>query len=704
MTGAIDPTVITAGQPDRVLSEVASLELLDGIGVPTVGRIEAADADGAVAAADEIGFPVVLKGIVDGLAHKSERGLVAVGLTTPEEIREAAARMAGDGSEPIGFLVQEMCSGVELIVGISPSEFGPLLTVGFGGVAVEVLRDTVTALAPVDHAGARSMLDQLRGAPLLHWHRGRPRVDTDAVADVVVRLSQLVTDRPDVRELDVNPLMAGPDGAVAVDAAVVVGEPEEAVPGRRRPDAELLGRLFAPRGVAVVGAKPGSWNRGKAWMKQVRSAGYTGPISAVSRRAAVDDWPTFPSVAELPPPVDLVLAAVSDRAVPAVVADCVAAGIAWVAVYSTGFGSAELGGESAGALRALVAGCDTYVLGPGALGAYCPASGLVADGVPAAAGHIGIVSQSGGFVTTISKIAAENGLGVSKAVSYGQEADVPVDSLLDFLGDDPDTQLICLYIEGVSEPVALRESLARVCPRKPVLLLRGGSTEQGARAAVSHTGALAGSAAAWEALAGATGVSLVQNVDELDAALVAFSLVGTSVGTATGLVTLSGRAAVTFTDELTRHGLDVPAVPAATGEAIAALLPAGTSAANPVDMASGFFRPEVMSGVLSALAKDQAFEVVMLHFPMETVANLLEFAPKAIPSFLDAVKKGAAEAAAQDTPFVVIMPHTILDGERFRFERELLDEGIAVFNSVGSASRALAAVREHRVRFGSGPR
>lgn len=213
----------------HVLPERESLELLRTAGLAVVEARVAADAEGAIAAAAALGpGPVVLKLDAVGLAHKSDVGAVRLGLVGSEAVRAAAAELLELGRsgdlDVRGLLVEPMArSGLELIVGATRDPlFGPAVMVGLGGVFTEVLDDVAIRLAPLDRAEALAMLDELRGRPLLDGARGRPAVDREAVADLVVALAQLAWQRPDIVEVDLNPVIAGPDGALAVDALVVL--------------------------------------------------------------------------------------------------------------------------------------------------------------------------------------------------------------------------------------------------------------------------------------------------------------------------------------------------------------------------------------------------------------------------------------------------------------------------------------------------
>jgi acyl-CoA synthetase (NDP forming) len=206
------------------LSEWDSKQLLAAYGIPTPAEQLVTSPDEAIAAAATIGYPVVLKGCGATLAHKSELGLVKVGLRDESEVRLAYDAIAGSGLEMDGVIVAEMVSdGVETVVGLSYDElFGPVVMVGLGGVFVEVFRDVSFRVPPFDSDEARRMIDELRGLPLLQGVRGKPPVDIDALVDAIVRVQRMALELgDDLRELDINPLLVRPSGAVALDALAV---------------------------------------------------------------------------------------------------------------------------------------------------------------------------------------------------------------------------------------------------------------------------------------------------------------------------------------------------------------------------------------------------------------------------------------------------------------------------------------------------
>jgi acyl-CoA synthetase (NDP forming) len=213
--------------PASILPERESLALLAAAGLSVVTARAVVDPHGAVAAAEVIGYPVVLKLDATGLAHKSEIGGVRLGLSGPAAVRVAAGELLALGSRLPGLrglLVEpQVASGLELIVGLRRDpQFGPIVIVGLGGIMAEALDDVALELAPLTAGVAEAMLDRLRGAPILAGLLGRPAVDRAAIAGLIVALGDLAWERPDLREVDLNPVIAGEHAAIAVDGLVVL--------------------------------------------------------------------------------------------------------------------------------------------------------------------------------------------------------------------------------------------------------------------------------------------------------------------------------------------------------------------------------------------------------------------------------------------------------------------------------------------------
>jgi acyl-CoA synthetase (NDP forming) len=208
------------------LAPASVAELLDCYGLPLVPTHVASNAEDAAAKATELGLPVVLKASAPGLIHKSDAGGVRFGLETPDDVRAAASEIATSvaaaGYQLNGLVVQPVAAkGIELIVGVvhDPS-FGPVVACGAGGTTAELMKDVAVRITPLTDGDAHVMLRSLRTFPLLDGYRGAPRCDLDAIESVLLRVSAMVEAHPEIVELDCNPLIARPDGALIVDARV----------------------------------------------------------------------------------------------------------------------------------------------------------------------------------------------------------------------------------------------------------------------------------------------------------------------------------------------------------------------------------------------------------------------------------------------------------------------------------------------------
>lgn len=214
-----------------VLTEIESKQILGEAGIPTTGARLATSADEAVQAAKELGYPVVLKIVSPDVTHKSDVGGVRLGLDSPETVTAAFAEIseAVKRHEPNaridGVAVQKMARpGIEVIVGMSKDpQFGPVLMFGLGGVLVEVLKDVSFRIVPLEPRDARQMVREIKGFPVLQGFRGQDPADLEALEKLLLKVSSFVDAHPEIEELDLNPVFAYKDGALAVDARIVVG-------------------------------------------------------------------------------------------------------------------------------------------------------------------------------------------------------------------------------------------------------------------------------------------------------------------------------------------------------------------------------------------------------------------------------------------------------------------------------------------------
>jgi acetyltransferase len=600
------------GPEGRSLSEHASKALLARYGVACAREVLAATPDAAAHAAEELGFPVVAKLCGDAIAHKSERGLVRLGLASSDAVRAAAAELLArrrpeDGE--VGVLVAEQVRGLrELIAGVVRDPvFGPCVMLGIGGVLAEALSDVVFAAAPLRPADARRMLARLRSRALFERpFRGEPPVDAEALAAILVALGRLAAERPDVVSVDLNPLVVRGGTPVAVDALVVIGEPRPAPPARSlRARDELLERfrpLFHPRGIAVAGASTHPGKFGFVALHHLLRFGYDGEVFALNREGAeVLGRKTLRDASELPEGrVDLVFVCTPAAANVPLLRACAARGVRAAFVASGGY--AEAGEPGRAAERELVAVADelgVLLAGPNGQGVISTPRSMCAQIVAPypPPGRISIASQSGNLVSAFLNHAVETGIGVSKAISCGNSAQTTLADYLEYFAEDPETAVVLAYLEGVPDGAHFAAAVRRLTARKPLVLVKGGVATAGQRAARSHTGSLATDDRVFDGVAAQAGALRAPTVEDAFEWAATLATQPLPRGPRVVVFTTAGGWGVLAADACAAAGLDLIALPDALREKIDALVPARWSRGNPIDLAGGETRdtiPEVL--------------------------------------------------------------------------------------------------------------
>ncbi len=592
------------------LSEADSKSLLAEHGIPFAPERVVADPAGAAAAAAEFNTPVVLKLNGDHIAHKTERGLVRLGVDGPDAAAHAAAELlslATDDDGDVSVLVAPMIRGSrELIAGVvDDPHFGPTVMLGVGGVLAEAIADVSFRPAPIDESHALEMIGDLSTAALFDEFRGEAAVDRHQLAGTLVGLGRVVAARDDVRSIDLNPLIVQHNGTVvAVDALVELGPPQAAHEQRRpRPTDESFRALFEPRAVVVTGASTHPGKFGFVSLHNLLASGFDGGVYGTNlKREEVLGVQTVADVAELPAgEIDLAFVCTPAVTNPELLRICAERGIRAAFLTSAGYG--EAGEEGRSAERELVDLADELgilLAGPNGQGVVSTPVGLCAQIVAPypPAGSIGIASQSGNFVSSFMNLARASGVGISRAVSAGNAAAVSVADYLDWYADDAATAVGLAYVEGITDGRALLERLGDAAARKPLVLVKGGATEGGARAAASHTGALAADDKVFDGACRAAGITRAASVTEAFEAAATFATQPTPAGPNTVVLTTAGGWGVVTADAITRSpDLTLLALPDDLRTAIDEKLPPRWSRNNPVDCAGGETRdtiPEVM--------------------------------------------------------------------------------------------------------------
>lgn len=593
------------------LSESDSKELLAFYGVPFAPESKTTTVEEAVAAAEHLGFPVVVKLGGDKIAHKTERGLVRLRLHNADAVREASTSLLAAATKSDGdvhLLVAPMISGTrELIAGmLVDPQFGPTVMLGVGGVMAEVIADVAFRPAPVDEARAVAMIDSLRMQGLLESFRGEAEVNKAQLVSVIVGLSRVALERTDIVSVDVNPLIVREGGdVVAVDALVEMGERNISMVSARAPYTDAQFRaLFEPRGVLVAGASTHPGKFGFVSLHNILASGYAGGVYGTNLQGEeVLGIKTVADIASLPDnSIDLVFVCTPASANPQLLRECAKKGIRAAFLTSAGYGEA---GEEGKVLEAeLVALADELgilLAGPNGQGVVSTPAKLCAQIVAPypPAGAIAVASQSGNFVSSFLNYARQTGVGISRAVSAGNAAALGVADLVEWYGTDSETKVALTYVEGISDGRGLMERLSRVVSIKPVVLIKGGATDKGARAAASHTGALAANDAIFDGACKAGGITRAATVEEAFEAAATFATQPLPKGPNVVVLTTAGGWGVVTSDAIANDGsMQLMALPDDLLAQIDTKLPPRWSRNNPVDCAGGETRdtiPEVMA-------------------------------------------------------------------------------------------------------------
>ena len=570
-----------------------------------------------------MGFPVVIKLGGEKIAHKTERGLVRLRLNDEEAVTAAATELlaaatAEDGE--VHLLVAPMISGTrELIAGmLVDPQFGPTVMLGIGGVMAEVIADVAFRPAPIDEAGALSMINSLRMQGLLDPFRGEAGVDKAQLVSVLLGLSRVATERADIVSVDINPLIVKSNGElVAVDALVEMGVRNDShVSERARYSEEQFRAFFEPRGVLVAGASTHPGKFGFVSLHNILASGYAGGVFGTNLQGEeVLGISTVADIAMLPDnSIDLVFVCTPASANPDLLRACAKKGIRAAFLTSAGYGEAgEEGKQLEKELVELADELGILLAGPNGQGVVSTPVKLCAQIVAPypPAGSIAVASQSGNFVSSFLNYARQSGVGISRAVSAGNAAALGVADLVEWYGTDSATSVALTYVEGISDGRGLMERLARVASQKPVVLIKGGATDKGARAAASHTGALAANDAIFDGACKAGGISRASTVEEAFEIAATFATQPLPLGPNVVVLTTAGGWGVVTSDAIANDGsLQLMTLPEDLLAQIDTKLPPRWSRNNPVDCAGGETR-DTIPEVLAMIAEHKDVDAII---------------------------------------------------------------------------------------------
>ncbi len=472
-------------------------------------------------------------------------------------------------------------------------------------------------------------------------------------------------------------------------------------------------KMFHPKKLAIVGVSSdgGSVGFGNGILLACQAMGFEGQIFPVNPKGGTFAGLTiYKRVEDIPSKLDFAVISVAARAVPEALRACREKGAAGAEIISSGFG--ELGTAEGVVLEQQIrdiAATGIRVIGPNCFGIYCPKSGLTfmpGPDLSRESGPVAFLSQSGGMSIDFANTGKWMGLRFSKVVSFGNGADLRETELLQYFGDDPETRVIAMYIEGIEDGEAFFQTIKSITAKKPVIVYKGGLSAAGQRAVVSHTASMGGSRVIWPAVLRQVRAVQVQDMLEMAQTSLAFELLPEKTFRGISVVGGGGALGVAACDAAEAAGMVLPPLPADRKALIETFLPKpGSNAANPIDVANPFVPPKALKEVLLRAAEDDRIELqvmisLLYHYksmgqamgkPVAEVTPYLELADVVH----DAVKKTGK-------PVVLVLPNPrkglddldIVEMQE-QARQAFLDRGIPVFDEIGDALRAIGHVHAY---------
>jgi len=575
-------------------------KVCDAFNIPLPSEGLATSSDEAASLADGIGYPVVMKIVSADILHKTEAGGVKIGVASANEATAAYDEIIANAksykadADVAGVQIQQMLpsDGQEVIVGaVTDPSFGKLVAFGLGGILVEVLKDITFRLAPATNDQALSMLESIDAAEVLNGVRGADPVDKAALAQIITNVSNLISEFPEIQEMDLNPVFATKDNAIAVDALITVDFSEQ--PEIFRPSdkeiKETMDHIFHPKGIAVIGASDVDGKIGNSVMKNLINGGFKGGIYPVHPKAdEILGKKVYKSVLDIEGDVDLAVFAIPAQFCVGAMDEVGRKGISGAIMIPSGFGEVgeiELQDELVGVARKY----GVRIMGPNIYGFYYTPENLCATFCTAydVKGKVALSSQSGGVGMSIVGFSRSSKMGVSAIVGLGNKSDLDEDDLLIYFEDDPETQVIAMHAEDLKDGRAFAEAAERVSKKKPVIMLKAGRTEYGSKAAASHTGALAGNDKIYDDILRQSGVIRAPSLRSMLEYSRGLQVLPTPKGENILIITGAGGSGVLLSDACFDNGLTLMPMPDDLDAAFREFIPPFGAAGNPVDITGG---------------------------------------------------------------------------------------------------------------------
>jgi acetyl coenzyme A synthetase (ADP forming)-like protein len=488
-----------------------------------------------------------------------------------------------------------------------------------------------------------------------------------------VRLSELVGDFPEIREVDLNPVFARPDGASAADVRILLETGAVTEPVQHAPEEILavMNKLMHPRSVAVIGASNEAGKIGNSVMRNLVDGGYAGEIYPINPKASeVLGRAAYASIGDVPDDVDVAVFAIPAKFVVGAVREVGAKGVPVAVLIPSGFaetGNVELQEELVTAARE----SGVRLLGPNIYGYYSTHDNLCATFCTPfdVKGGVALTSQSGGIGMAILGFARSTNTGVSAIVGLGNKSDIDEDDLLTFFATDDNTSCVAMHLEDLKDGRAFVAAAQATTPHKPVVVLKAGRTASGARAASSHTGALAGDDKVYDDILRQAGVVRAYGLNDMLEYARGLPVLPTPQGENVVIITGAGGSGVLLSDACEANGLSLMEIPPDLDAAFRAFIPPFGAAGNPVDITGGE-PPSTYEATIRLGLEDPRIHALILGYWHTIVTPPMVFA--------ELVAKVVAEARAAgiDKPVVASLAG---DTEVEQASQYLYEHGVVAY-------------------------
>ena len=673
----------------RMLSEAEGFALLKNHGLPVPEFSEVRTRQEVAKAADQVGYPLVMKVMSPQVIHKSDAGGVVTGIRSSADAEKAFDTISHnvktfDPSAIIsGFIIeQQKEKGLEILVGgRTDPTFGKVITVGMGGTLVELIRDISIRVLPVTTQDINGMLQELQAYPLIKGFRNEPARDKEGLISLIDRVARFFINSPAIVEFDLNPVFLYEKGACVVDARIFMTDTLNGVSVQQQP--ALLPEILNARSIALIGATPEPNKVGYAVLRNLLA--FPGKLYPINpKHQTILGRTVYPGLSSVPDHIDIAVIVVPARFVPKIVEEAGEKGIPLVIIVSSGFReSGKAGEELEQQVLTIARHYNLRIMGPNCLGLMLPHQGIntTFDPISPKPGKIAFISQSGAIISTIVDWSLPEEIGFSAVISIGNQADLSFEDFLVYAGDDPHTRAIILYIEEIRNGKRFMEIARRITAKKPIVAIKSGSSRIGRMTAASHTGSLAGSfevylAAFWE-----SGIIPVRSMREAFQTAELLSSEGYPKGIRAIVISNAGGFAVLSSDYAEQFGIELVDFPPAILAELDSILPADWNHRNPVDMV----------GDASADRFAKTFDVMIKNQDAWDIAFVI-----AVPSAISDPVRVANELVRFSKSTHKMIVGCMIGGDSMKTPLRILrDSGIPNFPDLEDAFKAVGNICRH---------